>query len=139
MDRRLTSWLLFFGLSLNHDIIQSGQTSFELVFEKKSTSIMRSKADKQKKLAGGPCSRGAEKKRSLDLSILTQRRSNSFCEIGFAETSRIYPVNYFIVSFHSSCGFRVYQTPHILAKAFECRPRVCPTQLNNRHGIIRQR
>lgn len=77
-DMELTTCLLFFGLSLH-----CMQLTVVRVREKTTVLIMRSKADKQKKLAGGPCSRGAEKKdRPFNSNILTQRRLLRNC--GFA-------------------------------------------------------
>jgi hypothetical protein len=67
-DMELTTCLLFFGLSLHFM-----QLTVVRIREKTIVLIMRSKADKQKKLTGGPCSRGAEKKdRPFNSNILTQ-------------------------------------------------------------------
>lgn len=77
-DMKLTTCLLFLGFSLH-----CMQLTAVRIREKTTVLIMRSKADKQKKLACGPCSRGAEKKdRPFNSNILTQRQLLPNC--GFA-------------------------------------------------------
>jgi hypothetical protein len=84
-DMELTTCLLFLGLSLH-----CMQLTAVRVREKTTVLIMRSKADKQKKLACGPCSRGAEKKDwPFNSNIFTQRQLLRNCEFAIIFLERI--------------------------------------------------